>query len=225
MFGNFSIFHFLVYATAFGFIAATVYTNIQRTALSKFITYLIQNKSIDESSAALLSDIKLNFVEKSIIKSAVRSQNGLKRCIGVIKSSNSTEDRLEAALEGNDCDKYYLTSDKTEELSKKYSYKTLPLKYIILFVAALCIVVVSITAAVEWLINKVTIPTLEDNSDTEITEQNDNTITDFEEEIENNGESDDQNDSDVDTNKENPYKDNTAQDSEGSGGPRIPVLK
>ena len=48
MFGNFSIFHFLVYATAFGFIAATVYTNIQ-------IIEKPTAKAVGESSICILA--------------------------------------------------------------------------------------------------------------------------------------------------------------------------
>ena len=224
MFETFSVFHFLVYATCFGFIAAIVYTNIQRTALSKFVTFLIQNKKFDENSAVTLSEIRLSSFEKNIIKSAVKNQNGLKRCITVIKTDNTSKNSLEIALEGGDDDRYYITDSNTEELLKKYSYKTLSTKYVILFIVAFCVVVILATAAVNWLINKITIPEIEESDSTEITETQTglNTIPDdtIDDESTNNNETIDE-----EAKPENPYLENENQDGENSGGPRIPVLK
>lgn len=165
MLENISVFHFLIFATCFGFIVAIIYTNIQRTALSKFVSYLVSNKIFDSESAANCEKIGMKKIEKTIIKSAVKSQNGLKKCICVIKPESESVDKFEQAIAGSRDDmKFYLKECDTELLMKRYSFKPMETKQVLLFIAALIAVVIASTLAVDWLIEKVTIPEIE-NSD------------------------------------------------------------
>ncbi len=205
MLQNISVFHFLVFAVLIGFIAAIIYTNIQRTALSKFIVFLVNNQCNSSDKATLLSDIGLNDIEKKIVKSAALKMHGLKRCVCIIKDTTNSSDSLENILEKKTpTDKYYLKECDTEELIKKYSFKTMPAKLIALFVAALIIVSIVVTAAVDWLIGYVTIPKIK-NDDEAQTEEN---VTDSK------ADSQDETDSDDVTDTPEPVK---------PSGPRIPI--
>lgn len=171
MLQNISVFHFLVYAVLVGFIAAIIYTNIQRTALSKFITYLINNSCNSEENATGLDSIGLTAAEKRIISSAVIKMHGLKRCICIIANTDIQTDTLEKILEKKaDNNKYFLKECNADELLKKYSFKTMPANQVILFIAALIIVAVAATSAVDLIISYVTTPKIENNDNAQIEE-------------------------------------------------------
>ena len=226
MFGNFSVFHFLIYATCLGFVVAIIYTNIQRTALSKFINHLVSNEINSEINAVKLTDIKLSSLEKSIIKSELKHQNGLKRCIEVIKEKKDSADKLEQALEGSsDNCKYYLTECDTDLLLKKYSFKTLETKYLVLFIAALIAAVIACTYAVDWLIKKVSIPEIENPNE----EQTDVTDTIIDPEFSDDDENSEIEDSDnkkTDTDETDSTEDETTEPSveneDNYSGPVVP---
>lgn len=226
MLENISVINFLIYATCFGFAVAIIYTNIQRTALSKFISYLISNNISELSNAKTTSEMGLGRFEITIIRSAVKNQHGLKRCIKTVKAKTPA-DKLEAALEGSEQDKYYLGECDREELLKKYSFKPLSTKLLIGFIIALTIVVITVTAAIDWLITKVSLPDLEEKEDTEITDTIDSNIG-----------SDSINNKDSEINESNDhnvsedYSDNKTDsdnsdtiDEDQDSGPTIPTMK
>lgn len=227
MFENLSVFHFLIFATGFGFIAAIIYTNIQRTALSKFISYLVENNINSEDCAVGFETIGLKSAEKSIIKSAVKKQNGLKNIIHTSKTDDTfSQDKLEQALSGT-CDnsKYYLSECDTSLLLKKYSFKTMSTKHIVMFISALIAVVIISTFAVDWLIKKVSLPEIEK------TEKEPDLSEDITPDLEPNTNSSEDAAQDDETNKENegseikPDTDiETTPNSDSTTGPVVPYF-
>ena len=171
MFSDFSVFYLLVYAAGIGFAAAIIYTNIQRTALSKFINHMVEFKCFNDSSAVSLNDIKLSGVQKTIIKSAVNKQHGLKRIVCCVENvANITDD--EVFFEKKDNCKYYLSSNDVVEITKKYSFTPMPTWQVTLFITALAAVVIITSFLVNLLIETVSTPKLDDSgSETEIQEE------------------------------------------------------
>lgn len=169
MFSDISIFKILIYAAGIGFAAATVYTNIQRTALSKFINYLIDHNCFNESTSASLDDISLSPIQRKIVKSAVKHQYGLRKCIKVKASDESAAKARVDFFEGSDSDRYFLTDTDTDLLKKKYSYNTMPARLVILFVVALSAVVIAMSFFADWLYKTFTLPKI-DNSGEKKTE-------------------------------------------------------
>ena len=163
MFNDISVFHFLIFAVTIGFIAAIVYTNIQRTALSKFIIYLVDNNCDGPENAVSCNNIGLKPIECKIVSSAVAKQHGMRRCIGVIKDGSSGNDSLSDKMEGiSNSFKYYLLNCNKDELLKKYSFKPMSTSTVILFITILAAVVFAVTSAVDWLISYVSIPKIND---------------------------------------------------------------
>jgi len=173
MLWNVSVFHFLIYAAGIGFAAAIVYTNIQRTAYSKFFTYLLDNSCFSEETAKKLDDMGLKSLEKRIVTSAVRHQYGFKK---YVKSVNTKDyiNEIESLFAEKDDTSYFLENADTELLRKKYSFKTMPAKLVVLFIAALALIVVIASSSVSWLIDRVTAPKLEETDETEQTETQEN---------------------------------------------------
>lgn len=165
MFTDFSVLHFLIYAAGVGFAAAIIYTNIQRTALSVFINFLSDSGCFDNDTAVTLSDIGLTGIQRAIVSSAIKHQYGLKKCISVVSETDNNSD--DSFFEKKTESKYYLSEANTEFLKKKYSFKTMPTKLVVLLIAALAIIVFATSAFVSWLISTVSIPK-QDNSDKEI---------------------------------------------------------
>lgn len=173
MFSDFSVFYLLVYAAGIGFAAAIIYTNIQRTALSKFINHMVEFECFNDSSAVSLNDIKLSGIQKTIIKSAVKKQHGLKRIICCVENvANITDDEI--FFEKKDNCKYYLSSNDVVEITKKYSFTPMPTWQVTLFITALAAVVIITSFLVNLLIETVSTPKLDDSdsdSETEIHEE------------------------------------------------------
>lgn len=210
MLQNISVFHFLIFAVTIGFISAIVYTNIQRTALSKFIKFLITNSCNTEQNAASLDEIGLSAAEKRIVASSVSKAHGLKRSVSVVVSDAESDNKLERIFENRYSDKYFISCNDTESLLKKYSFKTMPTKLIVAFIAALTVVVFAVTAAVDWLISYVSIPKIENSKDKEIEQTEEDTSKDSEHQ------------SQITSDAELPSAD-LQQDGIKPTGPRIPV--
>lgn len=172
MLWNISVFQFLIYAAGVGFAAAIIYTNIQRTAYSKFFTYLLDNSCFSSENAKQLEAMGLNTLEKRIVISATKHQYGFKKYVKTI-GGQKNEDDIESLFRGSFDNSYYLENADTELLRKKYSFKTMPAKSVILFIAALAIVVVICSVSVSWLIDRVSAPKLEENEETKQTQQDD----------------------------------------------------
>ncbi len=172
MLWNISVFQFLIYAAGIGFAAAIIYTNIQRTAYSKFFTFLLDNSCFSENDAKTLNDIGLGGIEKKIVKSAIKNQYGFKKYVKSVGDKNNTNE-IEAFFDADDNTSFYLENADTELLRKKYSFKTMPTKLVVLFIAALALVVVIASSSVSWLIDRVTAPKLEETDETEQTQDKD----------------------------------------------------
>ncbi len=170
MLWNISVFQFLIYAAGIGFAAAIVYTNIQRTAYSRFFTFLLDNGCFSEADAKTLGDIGLGRIEKKIIKSAIKHQYGFKKYVKSVGENKNTNE-IEALFDSVDDASYYLENADTELLRKKYSFKTMPAKLVVLFLLALALVVVIASSSVSWLIDRVTSPKLEKTDETEQTQE------------------------------------------------------
>ncbi len=202
MFSDFSVFHFLIYAAGIGFAAAIIYTNIQRTALSEFINHLISNGCFDESCAVSLEDTGLSNIQKSVVKSAIKNQHGFKRIIGSVSSNVSETTDEETFFEKQDYNMYYISADNVEEIKKKYTFKTMPARLVVLFVAALATIVIITSFFVSWLIDTVSTPKIEENKE-EVQEE---TTIPQDEVIE-----------------EDPTEDLVIENEDEAEGPRIPV--
>lgn len=207
MFSDISILNFLIYAAGIGFAAAIVYTNIQRTALSRFICFLADNNCNSESTAVTLDNIELSAIQKTVIKSAVKNQYGFRRSVAVV--SEKTQKKADDLFDGTDNTKYFLCDSDTEALKKKYSYKTMPTRLVILFVAILATVVIIVSLFFGWFIDVISMPKT-DSENKEDIEQSEtvsdaNLVGDITED----------NESGINS-EENPEQDKTA-------GPRIPV--
>lgn len=168
MFSELSVLTFLIYAAGIGFAFAIVYTNIQRTAFSKFICFLLDNNCFDESSAVSLSEIMLSSLQCSIIKSAVKKHYGFKRCIKSVCNKNienNSDEFFSDSAKNNE--KYFISDNDIENLRKKYSYKTMPTRLVVLFIASLIVVVVVFSYLVNIFIESISAPKLENNGDTD----------------------------------------------------------
>lgn len=169
MFSELSVLTFLIYAAGIGFAFAIVYTNIQRTAFSKFICFLLDNNCFDESSAVSLSEIMLSSLQCSIIKSAVKKHYGFKRCIKSVCNNISTENNNDEFFSDSakNNEKYFISDNDIENLRKKYSYKTMPTRLVVLFIASLIVVVVVFSYLVNIFIESISAPKLDNTSDTD----------------------------------------------------------
>ena len=169
MFSELSVLTFLIYAAGIGFAFAIIYTNIQRTAFSKFICFLLDNNCFDESSAVSLSEIMLSSLQCSIIKSAVKKHYGFKRCIKSVCNNISTESNSDEFFSDSakNNEKYFISDNDIENLRKKYSYKTMPTRLVVLFIASLIVVVVVFSYLVNIFMESISAPKLENNGDTD----------------------------------------------------------
>lgn len=158
MLGNLSFISFLIYAMALGFAAAMIYTNIQRTALSKFINALIDKDCTSYDKALTLEKLGLSGLYISIAKSAAKKQFGIKKSVNMVEPESKSKDKLESMLDSaNDGVKYYLKDDCDKELLlKRYNYVTLSAKYIVLFLAALTAIAIAAVFAVNMIITNAT---------------------------------------------------------------------
>ena len=167
MFSDISILNFLIYAAGIGFAAAIIYINIQRTALSRFICHLIDNNCNSKLSSVSLDEIALSSIQKSIVKSAIKHQHGFKRCVACVFDKNSDE-----FFNDTDNSRYYLICEDTDSLKKKYSYKTMPPQFVVLFVTVLLVVVVLVSLFTGLIIDAITTPktNFEESPDTDQSE-------------------------------------------------------
>ena len=85
MLNNLEAIHAVIWAAVIGIAFAVIYTNISRTALSKFVCKLIDDNISSESAALSLKDMKLGKIHSRIVRNAVKNQNGLKRIITIVK--------------------------------------------------------------------------------------------------------------------------------------------
>lgn len=162
MFQNLSVINFLIYSVGLGFSAAIIITNIQRGALSRYINALIDRNCFSEESASTLNQLGLKGINASIAKSATKKQYGLKKSIVVINDNNDMRDRLECTFEDNSSEKYYISQDcDIELLKKRYDYKQLSSKLMILLIAALAAVVLVASLLTELIIKNITSPKIE----------------------------------------------------------------
>lgn len=145
MFSSINSVYTIVWAIVIGIAFAVIYTNIQRTAISKLITHLIDNDITSCEKAVTLDDIKILGISAIFLKNAVKKQNGLKKIILSEKVEECNKEEAEILLYGNKVKyKYYMSSDTdAEETRKKYEYVPLG----ILKLTALLILIV-ITAFV-----------------------------------------------------------------------------
>ncbi len=145
MLNNIEAIYAIIWAAVIGIAFAVVYTNISRTAISKFINILIDKNADSENAALTLSNMGLNSIFSIIIQRTVKSNNGLKRVIQSSRiTTNAPTDEAELLLYGNKKQfKYWLKNDAdTDELRKKYSYK--PISFFKLIVMLVCVILTAV---------------------------------------------------------------------------------
>ena len=167
MFSDVSILNLLIYAAGIGFAAAIIYTNIQRTALSKFISFLIDNNCLDEESAVSLDSVGLSKLQKGVIKSACKHQYGFKRSVACVDCEKS-EDNGDNFFDTTDSSKYFLSDNDTDALKKKYSFKTMSAKMVCLFIVILIIVMIISSFLIDLFIKHLTLPKITTDNQDEI---------------------------------------------------------
>ena len=172
MLQNISVINFLIYSVGIGFIAAIIFTNIQRGALSAFINALIENGCFSEESSKNLSELGIKGLYASIASSAVKTQYGLRKSILTFIPATESKDKLEAFLDSNNETKFYISSEcDTELLLKRYNYKPLSAKMLVLLIAALIIVVILATKLADLLIENVVVSKSEVQNTNETTSE------------------------------------------------------
>lgn len=207
MFSDISIFNFLIYAAGVGFAVAIIYTNIQRTAFSKFINYLIDNNCNSEQRAVTLGDIGLSLFQSKVIMSAVKHQHGFKRSVSCICFELENSKTEEVFFDNTSKTKFYLCESDTETLKKKYTYKTMSTKLVALLIVSLVLVIILTSFFTGWLIKVITMPKMDnDKSAPEQSQQK----------IEENIQSNDKVNTDISDDSDDLSEEKTT-------GPRIPV--
>ncbi len=133
-------------------IIAMISTNIHKNAISNFISFLCDKAVLEKDNAKSLTEMNIKGLSAIIIKSSMNSSTGISKYVNEVIPQKKSNDKLEALLEGGDECKYYLYETDTDALKKKYYYRPLSFKYILLFVAAIIITAILSTAAVEYLL-------------------------------------------------------------------------
>lgn len=167
MFENLTTLHYIYIAIVLGITVAIIYTNIQRTALSKFFNALIDKKIFDCDNAKSLSELGISGIYASIVASSAKSKSGAGKYVKI--TGNDTNNKLEAFLDSEIEEKYYLDFFDTELLIKKYSYSPLSFPKLIGMIAALIVTVTISAVLVDFIIDKLTTPDVkfEDSRDEE----------------------------------------------------------
>ncbi len=153
---------FLIWACIIGTCCAIVYTNIQRGAISKFINALVNQECFSENGAKTLGELGLCGNSLHVVKNAVKRQHGLKRIVGVVIGKQVEKDEMNVFSTKIETDNlYYLTDGDTEEILKKYSFKQMSAKHLVLFIAALLLLGYLTNIFADWMYRYITVPKLE----------------------------------------------------------------
>ena len=159
---------FLIWACVIGVCCAIIHTNIQRSAVSAFISSLIDNGCDSEMNAKKLSELDIHGLSAKIVKSAVTSQHGLRRIIGTKIGNEIEKDEMAVFSTKTETDNlYYISDGNTEEILKKYSYRPMPTKLLVLFIAALLLLAFLTSLFTEWMYNYITIPKMDEPEQTQ----------------------------------------------------------
>ena len=138
MFNNITTLHWIFIAIAIGFSAAVIYTNIQRNALWIFFEKLIDGNFRSETDAKTLKELGLKGINAYVASRSAEKKHGAGKYVTVLGNKTSGN-KLESLMEGESENKYYLSSDETETIIKKYRY--VPLSFMKLLLMVLAIIV------------------------------------------------------------------------------------
>ena len=145
MLNNKDAVYIIIWAIVLGISFAVIYTNFQRSAISRFIKSLLTNNCNSAESAKTLEELGLKGISNFTTANAVKTQNGLKRIIEFVAVEEFEKEEAEMLLYGNKkIYRYFLNQESDKELvQKKYGYIPLsPLKI------AVTIFLIAITAFV-----------------------------------------------------------------------------
>lgn len=214
---NIKTVYFLIWAICIGIAAAIIYTNLSRSALSTFINALTDRKIFSQECAKTLNELGLSPQQSFIIKGAVKNQYGLRRIIGSVKKCAGENEELKKLLGESIEESYYLLETDTEEILKKYTYKTMKARFVFLFIIAMIILAFLTTQFAEIFHNYVMIPKMQETEQADKGKPVDNSDVSLDkEDVE---EVEDQEDTDTDNNDSN--DDNV---SEAPLTPQIPTI-
>lgn len=173
MLENLSTLHYIYIAIALGITVAIVYTNIQRTALSRFFTSLIENAATSCENAKTMNQLGLSGVYAYIASSSAKRKNGAGKYVKYV--GNKSGDKLEAFLDSEQEEKFYLDYADTELITKKYSYKPLSAIKLIGMILALIVTIFVSALLVDLIIDKMMTPDIKiEDSKQEDEEQEEN---------------------------------------------------
>lgn len=167
---------YLSYIIATGIAFAIIYTNIQRSAYTKFISALISDEAFSEDNAKTLKELNIKGIAKLVVKSSVKNKLGLGKSVSALyqKSGN---DALEAFLSGTSNDvKYYIHDENHSAVKEKYNYKPIKTMHLIGYFLALIIAMILFTVGIKMFFDKYITPKIESDTQEKIEEQ----ISDFE---------------------------------------------
>ncbi|MBE6681505.1 MAG: hypothetical protein E7600_04375 [Ruminococcaceae bacterium] len=224
MLNNIPVINFLIFAAGIGIIIAMIYTNIQRSALSSFINALIKKECTNEDSALTMRSLGLTGLKGAIAASGAKKLFGLKKAVVIVYPEDKEKsDTLEDALEGKHYEKYYLSEEcDTELLLKKYNYKALSVRKMILLCTATLIIVIVAAFFTDKILEHVFTKKLEKPQE-EVTEEQQNEEelkdNDTEESKDSGEESSDGKESSDSTESE----DITSENDNNTAGPSIPL--
>ena len=167
---------YLAYIIAIGIAFAMVYTNIQRSAYTKFIDALMTSEAFSNTTSKTLKELKIKGINKLIIKSSVKNKYGLGKSVTAV-SKKASNDALEAFLAGNGNDmEYYIHDEDHTALVDKYNYKPIKIIHMIGYFLALILAMIIFTIGTKMFFNEYITPKLQSEQQEKVEEQ----ISDFE---------------------------------------------
>ncbi len=153
---------FLIWAAAIGICCAIVYSNVTRGVVSIVISALIENNCFSLDSSKSLKELGMKGYQAKIVSYSIKTQYGLKRIIGTKTGNPLEENEMNVFSKKENYETlYYITEEDTDEILKKYSFKTMSLKYVLIFITSLLIATFLFSSFTSWMYRRLTIPKIE----------------------------------------------------------------
>lgn len=224
MLNNIPVINFLIFAAGIGIVIAMIYTNIQRSALSSFINALIDKGCKDDDTALTMKELGLNGLKGTIAASGAKKLFGLKKAVVTVYPDDKENiGTLEDALEGKHFEKYYLSEEcDTELLLKKYNYKALSVKKMILLCTATLIIVITAAFFTDKILENVFTKKLEKPQE-EVTEEQQKEEDKENQDADESKDGKDEESDNKESSDSEKSEDDTSENDTGDTGPSIPI--
>lgn len=149
---NLNLITVMLWAIFFGIIYSIIYISLQKKALSRFVLGLIASDSTSVENAKTLSELGIvSVIQKRIICSGVKSQHGLIRTIGFASGEKIKKPgEFTKLIPGKDC-RYFIDSNISQDITKKYTVKKSNKLYVALCIVALFLLTCVASTVISWL--------------------------------------------------------------------------